>query len=88
MYRVKVGKKAKKFIRSKTKKIQRQIINHLRQLGENPRPENREPIKGAKDVYRIRTGDYRIIYQVREKELVVLVVRIGDRKDMYLRTFS
>ena len=85
MYRVKVGKKATKFIRSKTKKIQRQIINRLRQLGENPRPDNREAIKGAKDVYRIRTGDYRIIYQVREKELVVLVLRIADRKDIYDR---
>lgn len=85
MYEVKVDRKAIKFIKSQTPKIRRQIFNKINSLAANPRPDNREPIKGADDLFRIRTGNYRILYQVIDKRLLVLVVRINDRKDVYKR---
>ena len=40
-------------------------------------------LAGEDDLYRIREGDYRIIYAIRDKELIVLVVKIGNRKEVY-----
>ena len=54
-------------------------------LAENPRPRGVEKLKGEDDLYRIRVGDYRVIYQIRDKSLIVLVVKIGDRKEVYQR---
>jgi mRNA interferase RelE/StbE len=85
MYKVKVDDKAVKFVRTLDTKTQKQIIRKLRTLGENPRPAGYIAIKGIKDLYRIRCGDYRIVYSIRDKELLVLVVRIGDRKNVYER---
>jgi mRNA interferase RelE/StbE len=53
-------------------------------LAENPRPRGVEKLKGKGEVYyRIRSGNYRIIYQVEDDRLLVMVVRIDDRKDAY-----
>jgi len=54
-------------------------------LAENPRPRGVEKLKGEDDLYRIRVGDYRVIYQVRDKALIILIVMIGDRKQVYQR---
>jgi mRNA interferase RelE/StbE len=52
-------------------------------LAENPRPSGAEKLSGFDDVYRIRSGVYRIVYQVRDEVLLVLVVRVGHRKEVY-----
>lgn len=51
-------------------------------LTQNPRPQGYKKLKG-RDGYRIRTGDYRIIYDIFDKELVVDVITLGHRKDIY-----
>jgi mRNA interferase RelE/StbE len=63
--------------------IQKRIVRRLRMLKENPRPQGVKKLAGEEDLYRIREGDYRIIYTIRDKELIVLVVKIGDRKEVY-----
>jgi len=77
MYQVKVAEEAAKFIRKQDKRIQRQIINNIRGLVQNPRPQD------CKKLYRIRSGNYRIVYTIREKMLIVFVVRVAHRKDIY-----
>jgi mRNA interferase RelE/StbE len=52
-------------------------------LGENPRPESCVKLKGLDNLYRIRVGPYRIIYTIQDDKLIVLVLEIGDRKDIY-----
>ncbi|MBA3960390.1 MAG: type II toxin-antitoxin system RelE/ParE family toxin [Chthoniobacterales bacterium] len=52
-------------------------------LGEHARPTGCVKLAGGPDLYRIRAGDYRIIYQVKDKFLTVLVVSIGHRRDIY-----
>lgn len=42
-------------------------------------------MSGLADTYRVRVGNYRVIYQIHDNELVVLVVAVGDRKDIYRR---
>ena len=52
-------------------------------LAENPRPPNCVALQGETGVYRVRVGDYRIIYEVFDRVLVVQVVRIGHRREVY-----
>ncbi len=52
-------------------------------LASDPRPTNCKKLKGFKDLYRIRSGDYRVIYQIEDQILTIEVVRIGNRKDIY-----
>jgi mRNA interferase RelE/StbE len=52
-------------------------------LAENPRPHGVESLAGEKGLYRIRASDYRIVYQIRDDALLVLIVRIGHRREVY-----
>lgn len=63
--------------------MQIRLGRRIDSLAENPRPQGVKKLSGEDDMYRIRVGDYRIIYQIREKSLVVLIVRIGHRSDVY-----
>jgi len=83
MYQVKVAEEAAKFIRKQDKRIQRQIINNIRGLVQNPRPQGCKKLQGYKELYRISSGHYRIVYTIREKMLLVFVVRVAHRKNIY-----
>lgn len=85
MYQVKVAVEAARFIRKQDKRIQRQIINNIRELTQNPRPAGCKKLQGYKELYRIRSGNYRIVYNIKEKTLLVFVVRVAHRKDIYRR---
>jgi mRNA interferase RelE/StbE len=63
--------------------IQKRLVRRLKLLREGPRPQGVKKLAGEDDLYRIREGDYRIIYTIQDKELIVLVVKIGDRKEVY-----
>jgi len=85
MYKVDVAQQAEKFIRKQDKRVQRQIINKIRGLSENPRPQVCKKLQGYKELYRIPSGNYRIVYTIAEKKLLVFVVRTAHRKDIYKR---
>ena len=63
--------------------MQLQIGERIDALKADPRPLGSQKLKGQDNLHRIRSGDYRIIYAIRDDQLLVLVVRIGDRKDIY-----
>jgi len=52
-------------------------------LADNPRPFGVKKMSGMENHFRIRVGDYRIIYTIQDKKLVVVVIRIGARKEVY-----
>ena len=52
-------------------------------LVANPRPLGCVKLKGEEDLWRIRVGDYRVVYTIEDNELIVLVVRVAHRKDVY-----
>jgi mRNA interferase RelE/StbE len=72
-----------KALRSKT--WQQRIVDHILELKTNPRPPRIEQVQGSEDLYRLRVGDYRIIYHIEEQVLTILVLKIGYRKDLYCR---
>ena len=59
------------------------IVTRIRSLARDPRPFGSEKLSGKGDLYRLRVGRYRIIYSVSDAELVVLIVRVGHRKNVY-----
>lgn len=61
----------------------KRIVTRIRSLARDPRPFGSEKLSGKGDLYRIRVGRYRVVYSVGDPELVVLVVRVGHRKDVY-----
>lgn len=66
-------------------KLQDRIISGLQLLAHNPFSEllQIKKLKGADNLYRFRVGDYRVVYTVRNTELVVLVIKIGHRREIY-----
>lgn len=84
-YSVELTKSAKKDLRKLPKKIQIRIIEALKMLGVNPLSEllKVKKLRGEDSLYRIRVGDYRIVYTVENKKLVILVIKIGHRKEIY-----
>ncbi len=66
--------------------IRRKIFLDIERLKENPRPRGVEKLETAEKLYRIYVGpgrNYRAIYQIRDRVFLVLVVKVGDRKDVY-----
>jgi len=63
--------------------IRRRVAARIDALAGDPRPHGAEALQGEPDLYRLRVGDFRIIYRVEAKALVILVVRIGHRRDIY-----
>lgn len=59
------------------------IIKVIRDLRENPRPFGCKKLKGRKSDWRVRSGNYRILYSIEDKERKVLIYRIRHRKDVY-----
>jgi mRNA interferase RelE/StbE len=62
---------------------QERLLVAIEGLENEPRPSGCKKLEGALGAYRVRVGDFRIIYQVRDGELVVLVLKIGNRRDVY-----
>ncbi|HEY6171028.1 MAG TPA: type II toxin-antitoxin system RelE/ParE family toxin [Candidatus Kapabacteria bacterium] len=65
------------------KDMQMKIKEALELLSVEPRPDGVKKLKAMENTYRHRVGNHRIIYQIQDKELIVYVVRIADRKDSY-----
>ena len=63
--------------------VQQQIAPHLDGLSSDPRPPGVKKLKGFQNLYRIRTGDYRVIYEIEDSSKTIWITKIMDRKDEY-----
>jgi mRNA interferase RelE/StbE len=61
----------------------RRVDAKIRALAEDPRPAGAKKLEGVGELYRVRSGDYRILYQIEDARLVVVVVDVGNRRDIY-----
>ena len=83
-YRVFIKPSAAREIESVGQKQDRErIVTRIRSLARDPRPFGSEKLSGKEDLYRLRVGRYRVVYSVGDAELVVLIVRVGHRKNVY-----
>ena len=82
-YRIEVTPRALKDLRALPKKERQRIAEQIDALKTDPRPTGCKKLKGREDFYRIRVGDYRVVYQIEDEVLLILIVRVGDRKEIY-----
>ena len=82
-YDLKILKSAQKSLAKISEPFQSKIIDRIYNLADNPY-HNAKKLVG-RDAYRIRVGNYRIIYEIINNELIVLVINIGHRKDAYCK---
>lgn len=71
-----------KDLRNIPKKELLRLLERFQALTEDPRPPGCEKLSGM-ERYRIRQGDYRVVYEIQDHRLVVLIVKVGHRKDVY-----
>ena len=85
-YEVLIKKSAAKELEAVAgRKDRERITQRIRALAENPRPAGVEKLSGTSEKYRIRQGNFRILYEIQDDVLVVYVVRIADRREAYRR---
>jgi mRNA interferase RelE/StbE len=82
-YELQIKPSAVKEIEKVPRKDRPKVVQKIRSLADNPRPHGCEKLS-AEEKYRVRQGDYRIVYSVDDDQLVVLIVKVGHRKEIYL----
>ena len=82
-YQVIIKPSAEKSIRKLNRDTQRRIFRLLDALAQEPRPVGVVKMAGADNLWRVRIGDYRVVYEIHDDRLIVLVVRVGNRKDVH-----
>ncbi len=82
-YTVEFSPGAARDFRKLAREIQHRLRPRIDALADNPRPGGAKKLSGGHELWRIRVGDYRIVYEVRDRTLVVLVVRVAHRREAY-----
>lgn len=83
-YTVTVERHAAKFLRDLSdRRLRVRFQEAIDGLADNPRPPGCVKLQGPGELFRVRVGDYRVVYEIQDAVLVVLVVQIGHRKDIY-----
>ena len=81
-YRLLIKPSAGKEIEALPKQNRRRIVAKITSLSRDPRPPGCEKLSGH-DQYRLRHGNYRILYEIQDLDLIVVVVKVGHRRDVY-----
>ena len=83
VYEITFASSAKRQFDKLPKPTQRRLGSIIAQLSENPRPQGVVKLSGEESLYRVRGGDYRAVYEIRDNQLLILVVKVGHRRDIY-----
>ncbi len=81
-YRLLIKPSAVKELESLPQKDRRRVVRRVQALATEPRPPGAEKLKGI-ELYRVRQGDYRVLYEVVDSSETVTVIKIGNRRDVY-----
>jgi mRNA interferase RelE/StbE len=82
-YRIEFSPRAELQFKKFPKELQIRLKHRIDTLSENPFPRGVKKLSAEENIYRLRIGDYRIIYQVQGKALLILILKLGHRKDVY-----
>ena len=82
-YKVVIPKPVQKQLSALPKNQRDRLIADIRLLAEVPRPSGVKKLKGYENIYRIRVGDYRVIYEVKDQEMLILIISSVHRRDAY-----
>jgi len=82
-YRVIVKPSAEREVNRLPLAVATRVVAAMTALGDDPRPPGVKKMQGAENLWRVRVGDYRIVYEIHDREIVIVVLRIAHRKDVY-----
>ena len=82
---IRIERSAAKALRKLPAHIRSRIVSAIDALAEEPRPHGVKALDAATKLYRVRVGAYRIVYQIQDAALIIVIVRVGDRKEVYRR---
>lgn len=82
-YELRWKRSAEKELRQLPREAIVRLVELAESLRQNPFPTGSKKLTGTQNAYRVRTGDYRLVYEVQGNELVVHVVRVGHRREVY-----
>jgi mRNA interferase RelE/StbE len=82
-YRVELSRSATKDLRAIDRKWIPKIVEAIEALESDPRPQGCKKLVGSDHTYRLRVGDYRVVYDIQDDMLIILVVRVRHRRDVY-----
>lgn len=82
-YQIEISTRAAKQLKKLSGDIRDKINEKILDLAENPRPSGVVKLENADNKYRIRVGNYRVLYEIEDDVLIVKVVRVGHRRDIY-----
>ncbi|MEO5327615.1 MAG: type II toxin-antitoxin system RelE/ParE family toxin [Magnetococcus sp. THC-1_WYH] len=77
------GDAARRQLRNLDPTTRQRVIKKAISLESNPRPHGAKKLSGLPDTWRIRAGDYRILYTIEDGRLIVLIIKIGHRREIY-----
>jgi mRNA interferase RelE/StbE len=81
-YRLLIKPSAVKEIEALPKTDRRRVVARIQKLSDDPRPPGSEKLSGHEQ-YRVRQGKYRVLYAIEDTDLIVVVVKVGHRRDVY-----
>ena len=84
-FRIELTKSAAKALKSIPKKDQKRIAKKMEDLADKPPGPAKTKMKGDNPFHRVRVGDYRVIYEIQNEILLILILKIGHRKEVYRR---
>ena len=82
-HEIEISRTAERQLRNLQREDQKRVARAMLALADDPYPRGVRKLAGHDDVFRIRTGRYRILYSVSPRALVIVVLRVGHRKDVY-----
>ena len=81
--KIEFATKALKFLSKLEKGGKERVFKRIKELGNNPFPSDVKKLKGERDVYRVRIGDFRVLYRVIPEDDVILIFRVDKRSRVY-----
>jgi len=82
-YTIEFAPRTRRELRKLSSVVRKRVLDKIDSLADNPFPHGYTEMKGSQNYYRVKVGDYRIIYTVEHGELLILVVTIGHRREIY-----
>ena len=82
-YNVELTRTAEKQLRRIAKRDRKRLLEAIQGLADSPRPRGARKLQGYDHVCRIRVGQYRVVYEVFDDRVIVIVLKVGHRKDIY-----
>ena len=82
-FRIEISATAEKQIRKLPRDAQVRVLQAIRPLATQPTPPGSRKVRGYDDVFRIRVGMYRVLYRVEGRRLLIIILKIGHRRDVY-----